>query len=360
MITVAKSLLIPVLERCSRVAQQKSSPPNLSHVKIEFADDVLTYSVTNLITSIRGSVAASGKSDRFTVNVRDLLANATSVIGDNAKLSLDDKGKLTVSGEGKRRFTCRTLPADEFPVIALEATEWVDLPSDSLKALISRVMFAVGAERDERQNLKCVRVRVLDSILSAAGANGHALGFASDVVESTATVTAIIPRSCVSSLLALDAETIAMSVSDNSVAFRSGPETMIAQTIADVNSFPPIDVVMEQYSALAIKTAGVSCPAIVDALAAIRRTDSKADIDLTFTKGELKIESGTEDDGGYAVDTVVNSGDDEGEVRLAAEYLTGAIKGCANATIKFGVDLDPFIITDGMFTAILMPLRKQP
>jgi DNA polymerase III subunit beta len=357
MFTVSKSLLIPVLDRCSKVAQQNSTPAYLSHVKLEF-DDVLTYSVTNLITSIRGAIDASGTPERFTVNVRDLAAAAASVLGENVKLSLDAKGKLTVSGEGKRRFTCRTLPADEFPVLALEATEWVDLPGDTLRYLVNRVMFAVGAERDERQNLKNVRVRVLDGILSAAATNGHALGFASDAIDSKATVTAIIPRNCIGSLLSTSDSTISMNVSDNSVSFRTGAETLIAQTISDTNSFPPVDMVIEQCMGGSNKKAAVLAPAILESLAAIRRTDSKADIDLTFTKGELKIESGTEDDGGYAVDTVANAGEDEGQARVAAEYLTGSLKGAANVTISFGVDLDPFIISDGMFTAILMPLRK--
>jgi len=358
LISVSKELLLPALERCARVAPSKGEPSFLSHVKLEF-EDVLTYSATNLVTSIRGSIDANGGPVSFTVNVRDLLAAAQSVLGDVVKMSLADNGKLAVSGTGNRRFTCKTLTVENFPAITLEDTEWVEVPGDSLREVISRVMFAVGSESDERQNLKCVRIRVLDGILSAAGANGRALGFASDAIESDATITAVIPRSCVGSLLSTDNEKIGISLGLNSVSFRSGPETMIVRTITDIDSFPPIDEVVDQIRTSTTKKAHVSGPSVIESLSAIRRTDSKADVELTFSKGELKIESGSENDGGYAVDTVENTGEDSGSVRLASEYLTGALKGCANVTIGFGVDLDPFSITDGMFTAIIMPLNRN-
>ncbi len=358
MVTVSKKLLLPALERCAKVAHKNATSVILSHIKLDF-DDVLTYSVTNLVTSIRGAIDASGKPTRFTVNVHDLLTYAKSVIGDDVKLSVDSKEKLTVSGEGKRKFTCSTLSADDFPQISLDDTGWVDLPGETLKTLINRVMFAVGSERDERQNLKCVRVRVLDGIISAASADGRALGFASDAIDSTASVTALIPRGCIGPLMSVESEVISMSASDKQVLFRYGPETMIAQTIADLNSFPPIEAVIDQCNKGKTKTAYVTAPAVLDSLTAIRRADSRAAIDLTFTKGELKLENVSAEGVGDAVDSVDNSGQDEGEARVSAEYLAGALKGCANVTIGFGIDIDPFVITDGMFTAILMPMRKQ-
>jgi DNA polymerase III sliding clamp (beta) subunit (PCNA family) len=356
MITVSKSLLIPALERCVRVAPSKGDTAIQSHIKLDF-DDVLTYQVTNLVTSIRGSIDASGDPVKFTVNVRELLAASQSVIGDNVKLSLAKNGKLTVSGEGKRLFTCQTLSADDFPVIELETAEWTELPAETLRSLVSRVMFACGAASDERQSIKNIRVRALDGILSAASANGHALGFASDAIESLATVTAVIPRSGVSSLLSTSGDKIDIAVTPQSVLFRNGPETLIIRTT--IGEFPPVDTVIEQCLANNTKKATVSATAFIEALSAIRRIESKADIDLTFSKGELKIESGKEDEVGYATDLIENLGEDNGEVRVAAEYLTGSLKGLGNVTMSFGVDLDPFTITDGMFTAIIMPLRKD-
>lgn len=357
MITVSKKLLIPALERCAHVAPSKGEPALLSHIKIAF-DTRITYSVTNLVTSIIGSVEASGKPEQFTVNVRDLLAASKSVNGDDVKLSVKNS-KLTVSGEGKRSFTYSVLSADDFPVVATDATEWVDLPGNTLRSLIERVMFAVGSESDERQNLKCVRVRALDGVLSAAGADGKALGYASDAIDSTASVTALTPRGCIATLLSVEADTVSMSASDKAISFRFGDEVMIARTIADLNSFPPIEAVLEQCNSNKIKTAAVNGQSVLESLSAIRRTNSRADIDLTFADGELKIENVTDDDHGYAVDIVSSAGSDTGDVRLSGEYLACALKGCANVTIGFGAELDPFIITDGMFTAILMPLRKK-
>lgn len=352
MISIDKTKFIKVLDRCSKVAPQKSTSAQLSHVKIVH-DDVLQYSVTNLVTSIVGAIDASGKAESFTVNVHELLARCQSVIGDKVKLSVKGS-KLTVSGEGKRSFTVSTLPADEFPAIALDATEWVNLPGKQMRNCISRVLFATASDKDDRPGLKSVRLRALDGILSAAAANGYCLAESTDAIESQDSLLAIIPKAATASILAADDEIVAVSVSEESISFRSGSETLIARGI-DAN-FPPVDKALADNKSL--KSAQIQAPSVLDSLAAIRRTDSKSAVDLTFADGSLKIECVATGDDAYAVDQVEAIGKDSGTVTLSADYLTSALKSCANATISWGDTLDPITIKDGMYTAIIMPILK--
>jgi len=359
MITVSKSTLLPVLDRCSKVTAQKATQVQLGHIKLEFDNDVLEYAATNLVTSIRGSVAATGKPAKFTVNVRDLATAAKSVIGDDVKLSLNDKNKLKVSGEGKRSFTCDTLPADEFPSVPLAEGAFIDLPGESLRQMLTRVSFAMAPESDDRDGLKSIRLRLLDGILSAAAANGRTLGFASDAVDNKKTFTAIVSRGGVNSLLATESGVVGINISDRFIFFLNGSETLIVKTLADSNSFPPIETAIEQCQSMKPKTGFVNARELVDSLSVIKRSDSKAMIDLTFSKNELKIENGREGEAGYATDSIPNAGEDSGEVRLDIDYLMSALKGSENVTLGFGQGIDPFTITDGMYTAIIMPMQKQ-
>ena len=358
MIEVNKKLLSAALDRCAKVVSSKSPSEQLAHVKLELVDGKLKYSATDLVTSITGAIEAKGKSEPLTVNVKAILAATQSVIGDTVKLSVSKKDRLSVTGEGKRAFTCSTLSADNYPVLQQSPDKFTNVPGETLRFLVDRVLFAVSSDRDDQQNLKCVRIRFQDDILSAAGANGRALGFASDALEAGAgeQFTAIVSRSGIASVLSTDTDTVGIAVSQMGTFFRCGDETIFVKSVVD--DFPPVDAILEQLTAGQAKKAYVKAPAVLEAISAVRRISPVADVDLTFSKGELKIESGYEGESGYSVDTVENAGDDSGVIRLATEYVSGALKYCESATLSFNDEMDPFVITDGMFTAIIMPLRR--
>src|SRR6202000_117540 len=130
--TVDKKALTSALERCAKVAPSKGPLSILSHVALVSDGVELKYRATNLSITLAGSIDCSGLSASFTVNVRELLAAASSVIGDKVKLTEKD-GKLTVAGSGKRSFRMGALSVSEFPSTRPGSEDWVTVPAKVLR-----------------------------------------------------------------------------------------------------------------------------------------------------------------------------------------------------------------------------------
>lgn len=354
MITVAKKEFCAALDRCGKIAVQKSTLAALAHVKIVFTD-VLQYSATNLSTSIVGKLDAAGKPEAFTVNVDGLATAAKNVIGDTVKLSLAKTGRLTVSGEGKRSFTLSTLSVDEFPKIEHDpAAEKTVVPGSVLRTAIGQVQFAVAGVRDARSGTDCLKLEIKDGLLTAIGANGHALARSTCAVDATGSLLAIIPRGAIPSILGIESDTIGIYVTPNEIGFRTDSYTLIQRATA--TEYPAVENVID--STKPGKSSLVSAPSVLESLSAIRGSDSAKNVMLTFSETELNIEGGSDDNDRYAMDTVSAVGHKSQTITMAADYLTGALKGFANASFGFDSPSDMVTISDGGLLVIIMPILK--
>jgi DNA polymerase-3 subunit beta len=350
--TVDKKAFTAALERCTKVAHSKSTIPILSHVVLISDGVELSYRVTNLAITLSGSIDCSGLSASFTVNVRDLLAAASSVIGDKVKLTEKD-GRLTVSGSGKRSFKIPTLSATDFPVTKPGSEDWFTLPAKLLRDTIEKVLFAVAPETDERPNLRSIRLRIGDGELNVAGTNGHCAAIAKSPFESSAKVESLIPRGAIASVMAFGTDTIDMSATVANVCFRSGRETLIAETIA--SEFPAVDGALAGITPS--QRVNVSSPLVLETIAAIRKGSSAKDIVLSFEDGSMKFECFGESS---AVDTIECDATESAELALAAEYLMGALRSCDTA--ELGIcpgEFDPFLVTGSGVVCALMPVRLE-
>lgn len=354
MITLDRKQFYEVLDRVNRIAKQKSPIPHVGHIKIVFADDKLTYSATDLSTSLIGSMPGKGNPESFTVNAQDLGTYVKNTVGDTVKLSLDSKtSRLTVTGEGKRKFTSPTLPADEFPAIVYDsAAPVVNVPAESLRAALTKVQFAIASYKDARNGTDCVKIDITDGMLSAVAANGHVLAQVQDAIEVVGSISAILPRGAVSSVLALTAETIGVYVTENEIGFKTENEVLIER--ATTTQFPAFQNALDSIKPK--KSSMVSSETILGSLTAIRGADSAKNVSITFRETELEIEGGSEGGDKHATDIVPAAGDNSSTITIAADYLTGALKGFANASFGFDGDSDPVTISDGLFLVVIMPI----
>lgn len=350
-ISVDKKTFCAALERVCKIAPSKGTIPVLSHVSLSSEGERLFYRATNLAIALSGDIDCTGKPAAFTANARDLLAAASSVIGETVKLT-EKSGQLTIAGSGKRSFRMGALSAADFPVLEPASPEWVTVPSAALCEVIERVMFAVAAETDERPHLRSVRLRLRNGEISAAGADGRAVAIATRACESATTFEALVPRGAIASIVAFGFESVEMGRTDAALLFRSGRETMQTQTIA--SEFPPVDMVVANVRPTL--HGDVNGPMVSDAVTAIRRANSSSDLVLGFGDGELKIECYG---GAYAVDTVELNGSLKGELGVSANYLLGALKSCETAEIGIGGELDPLMITSAGLVALIMPMKIE-
>ena len=112
--TVDKKALTSALERCAKVAPSKGPLSILSHVALVSDGVELKYRATNLSITLAGSIDCSGLSASFTVNVRELLAAASSVIGDKVIETIganEALGFMSMIDDNPRSSTARAREA---------------------------------------------------------------------------------------------------------------------------------------------------------------------------------------------------------------------------------------------------------
>lgn len=355
MISIQKKDFLPVMERVNRIAVQKSPIPHVGHVKIVFGK-VLQYSVTDLSTSLIGTLDAFGGPESFTVNAEALANAVKNVLGDTVKLSLDKNGRLKVSGDGKREFKISTLPVEEFPSISYDsAVPTVSVSGASLRTAVSRVQFALASHKDARSGTDCIKLTVSDGILTTIATNGHCLARYADAVEADGKILAVIPRGAVPSILALTTETVGIYTTPNEIGFKTDNEVLIVRAVA--KEYPAVENAINAYSPK--KSAMVIAESVLGSLAAIRGSDSAKNVDIAFTGTEMTIEGGSEDIDRYAMDSVSAAGDSSKPITVAADYLTGALKGFSNASIAFEDTESPVVtISDSVFLVIILPITR--
>lgn len=355
MIKIQKKDLSAALTRCNQIAVQGSPSPYVDKVRVVF-DNVLQYSVTNLSTSLVGTLDAAGEAESFTVNC-DSLANAVkNVLGESVKLTVDKNRRLKVKGDGKREFTMPTLDANEFPAIDYTPdAPVVTVSGESLRALLSKVQFAIASYRDARNGTDNVLIQINDGMLIVWATDGKVLARAEDATEASGDFRAIVPRGVIAPILAQSAEHVGMYVTKNEIGFKTDNEVLIQR--ATSGEFPQLENAIAAYKTN--KSSLVAASSVLDSLSAIRSADSNKMVSLKFSTTELEIEGGSNDGDRYAMDTVSAVGEESKQITVSAEYITGALKGFANANFGFTSDpADALTITDGGFTVIIMPILK--
>ena len=155
--TVNREELLAALRRVSASLDGRTFQPILRNALLEAGDAGLRITCTDLGT--RTSVSVPGASDRawaVTAPLKELEKCSKALPkGDTVSLCLGDDGRLVVSS-GRREFTLRTLPAEDFPVrVSSEegANREGEVDCGVLRDTLARVTW--GASTDETCTVMC-------------------------------------------------------------------------------------------------------------------------------------------------------------------------------------------------------------
>ena len=146
--TLRDQLLTP-LQAVSGIVEKRHTLPILSNVLLEKKGNQLTLLATDVEIQITTSTdASSGDGDgAITVGARKLQDILRS-LPDSSEVSLvlDDK-KLQLRA-GKSRFTLQTLPADDFPRMALGDNKLrsISVTQKAFRHLLGQTQFAMASQ----------------------------------------------------------------------------------------------------------------------------------------------------------------------------------------------------------------------
>ncbi len=347
-LTIPRNSLLPALERCAAVADQKSAMPILACCLLNDG----TISATDLYRSVSCEVEGEGDL-RCAVNAKDLLSRVKAMPDGPITLRLK-KDALEVTGVGKRKFTLQTASADDYPKLPQPPSgRAVEYAAGDLTSLIDSVAYAISLDE--------TRAHVNSLCLSGDGTrvaatDGHRLATMATGID-TGSNPVLVPLRAVKDLCKLGAAKVWLSMEDPYL-FAMADGVTYATKLVDAQ-FPPIAQVIPKSTK---HTVNVPRAAMRDAVAAVAlaAAEKSGGVRFTFAKGLLTI-STQSPDGGDATDEVPC--DHIGEpvtLGFCARYWLEALGALSDdeVSIGFSAELDPATLRgSGDGVAVVMPLR---
>jgi len=142
-----RDALLKPLATVTGIVERRHTLPILSNVLIKKDGESLTFTGTDLEIQImcQQNEGFSGGDFAITVGAKKI-SDILRALPDKVVVTLEETdGRLTVKA-GKSRFQVQTLPAADFPQLAVDANlrATIRMAQGQLKALLSRVQFSMA------------------------------------------------------------------------------------------------------------------------------------------------------------------------------------------------------------------------
>lgn len=294
--TVEVDELAAELDLVARVADKNSTIPILQNVYIEATKGSVTLASTDLLLSLRTSVAAEVETPgKVVVPAAELTALVKTMSG-KASLSETKERWLSIECGGSALKVAGLDPAD-FPELPSAPTdEGCSVPIDQLVSLIRKTLFVVSG-RDASQ-YRWLQLQIAAGRISSASTDGHRIAQAAGAAEGRPDICLYLPANLCQFLVGLKDRVqgeVRISSSENRI-FVSAADLVVTCQRQAVEHPPKFEKVLEvppKYSqaiaALSPLRAALSRAAILGRGGA--KDDDGGGAKITIAQDALTIES---------------------------------------------------------------------
>lgn len=232
-----RDALLKPLATVTGIVERRHTLPILSNVLIRKEGDALTFTGTDLEIQIMCQQTEGFSGGDFAITVAaKKISDILRSLPDKVVVTLEEAdGRLTVKA-GKSRFQLQTLPAADFPQLAVDTNlrATLRMPQGQLKALLSRAQFAM-AHQDIRYYLNGLLLVTEGSQLKLVATDGHRLAFASaDLETSFEKNEVILPRKTILELykaLGDNNDEVSIDIAGNQVKFSFGNISIYSKVV---------------------------------------------------------------------------------------------------------------------------------
>lgn len=251
LLTTSREALLAPLQSVAGIVEKRHTLPILSNVLIEKRGEELTLLATDIEIQIRTTTTGDlggGDDTCITVAARKLQDILRALPdGTEVNLTLDDS-RMTVRA-GKSRFALQTLPAADYPRMALpdDSSTRFSISQKAFKRQLAQVAYSM-AQQDIRYYLNGLLLIADENELRMVATDGHRLAFATTPLENPAARSdVILPRKTVLELARQLADTddeLEVILAGNQAVFRFGPTELVTKLID--GRFPDYERVIPQ------------------------------------------------------------------------------------------------------------------
>ncbi|MCP5247177.1 MAG: DNA polymerase III subunit beta [Candidatus Accumulibacter sp.] len=373
LINTRRDTLLAPLQAVSGIVERRHTLPILSNVLLEKSGDVLTLLATDIEIQITSSSAgATGDGNgAVTVGARKLQEILRSLPeGAEVSLTLDDRRLLVKAG--RSRFSLQTLPAEDFPSMALADGDVrrFSVAQKEFRKLLGQTQYAM-ASQDVRYYLNGLLLLVDGSELRAVATDGHRLAYASMPLEAApaelreegaARQELILPRKTVielNRLLADSDEPLSIEMLPNQIRFQFGEINLVSKLID--GRFPDYERVIP--SSLK-NVVSVARTALLQSMvrAAILTNEKFRGVRLMLADGSLKIMAANAEQEEAQEEIEVDYQGDALDVGFNVAYLLDVLNNRSEEFIEWGfndANSSALVTVPGndRFRYVVMPMR---
>ncbi len=368
-----RDVLLAPLQVVSGIVERRHTLPILSNVLLERKGQLLTMLATDIEMQITTSASdASGEKDgAVTVGARKLQEILRS-LPESAEVSLVIDDRRMQVNSGKSRFNLQTLPANDFPCMALSDGEArkVNVSQKQFRRLLAQTQYSM-ATQDVRYYLNGLLLLVEGSELRAVATDGHRLAYASIALEDTAREgyqenelrhELILPRKTVTELnrLLMDSDdSLSIEILPTQIRFQFGQINLVSKLID--GRFPDYQRVIP---ATLRNVVTVNRSLLLQSMirAAILTNDKFRGVRLVLADGSLRIMVANAEQEEAQEEIDVDYGGEPIDIGFNVSYLLDVLNNTSAETIEWGFNdaNSSALLTipdDDRFKYVVMPMR---
>jgi len=360
-------MLLAPLQSVSGIVEKRHTLPILSNVLLEKKAELLTLLATDIEIQITTTtIAATGDGDgAVTVGARKLQDILRS-LPESAEVSLNLDDKRLQVRAGKSRFTLQTLPAEDFPRMALSDGDLkkITVTQKQFRQLLAQTQYSMAAQ-DVRYYLNGLLLLIDGSELRAVATDGHRLAYASMPLEVEVASTRqelILPRKTVlelSRLLADNDDPLLIELASNQIRFKFGHINLVSKLID--GKFPDYERVIP---ATLKNVVALNRAALLQSMvrAAILTNEKFRGVRLVLSAGIMKIMAANAEQEEAQEEIEVDYSGDEIDVGFNVGYLLDVLNNTSVETVEWGFNdasSSALLSVPGndRFKYVVMPMR---
>lgn len=365
LMNISKEEILKPLQAVAGIVERRHTLPILSNVLIQIDNASLSFVATDLEIQITATSSGSKNNEQTSLTVSaKKLQDIVRALPDNAEISFERKDTRLQLKAGKSNFHLQTLPADDFPTLALsdELVSEISLSQSVLRHLFNQVQYAM-AQQDIRYYLNGLLMVMEPGMIKVIATDGHRLSLASMATQSIQhTAEAILPRKTVTELIKLLSdvdEEVNVRLGKNLVTFTFGNINLVSKVIEgkfpDYNKVVPTNyknhVVLDRLTLLKAMQR-----------AAILSNEKFRGVRLVLTQNSMRVICNNTEQEEAEEEIEISYTNEPLDIGFNVTYLLDVLNNIENTDVdcSFGDANSSCLITvpgDDLFKYVVMPMR---